>query len=307
MTEALRDRLDGLPGPERRRRLTALVLEQAGVAEADLSFVDLGFDSLAAVDLHRRLVEATGLTLPVTIAFEQPSPRALAGHLDDLLFGGAPAVSAAPGAATTEPIAIVGLSVRLPGGIGDGDAYWTLLDSGGEVWSEFPANRGWPPALYDPDPDHAGTTYAQGGGFLHDADGFDARFFELSAREALAMDPQQRVVLEAAWAALEDAGLPPDSLRGSRTGVFLGAEDHDYGPRVDAAPEAVEGYVVTGTAASVLSGRVSYQFGFEGPSLTVDTACSASLVALHLAVQSLRRGESTLALAGGVAVMASPS
>ncbi|MFB8420322.1 beta-ketoacyl synthase N-terminal-like domain-containing protein, partial [Streptomyces albidoflavus] len=252
----------------------------------------------------------TGLSLPSTLAFDHPTPAAVATFLLDKLDLSPEAKRTRPKkqrAARTvdEPIAVVSMACRLPGGIDTPEAFWQLLAEGGDAVGGLP-ERWQGLDLYDPDPEAVGKSYTREGGFLADIEGFDAGFFGVSPREAVSMDPQQRLILEASWEALERAGIRPDALDGTDTGVYLGTMSSDYGHQGHDL-DALDGYTSTGYAGSVVSGRVSYTLGLQGPAVTVDTACSSSLVALHLAAGALRQGECEVALAGGVTVMSTPA
>ncbi|MGV4988340.1 type I polyketide synthase, partial [Streptomyces sp. NRAIS4] len=313
-------RYTALGDDEAHRALVQLVRSRAAAAlghdDTDgvtpgLPFKELGFDSHMSMELCAALRRATGVPLPASSLYDYPSPEVLARHLLTELRGESGAAPLPVAAATTagdeDPIAIVAMACRFPGGVRTPEQLWQLVADGGDAVTGFPEDRGWDvEGLYDPDPEQHGKTYTRHGGFLHDAAEFDAGFFGISPREALVMDPQQRLLLETSWEALERAGIDPRTLRGAPAGVFVGATAQDYGPRLHEAEEGYEGYVLTGTTGSVASGRIAYTLGLEGPAVTIDTACSSSLVALHMAAQSLRSGECSLALAGGAAVMANP-
>ncbi|MFJ8743085.1 type I polyketide synthase [Embleya sp. NPDC127516] len=318
----LRQRLADAGEVERRRLLLDLIRTQAlAVLDRDdrvpldpgRAFGVQGVRGRAAARLRERLSEVTGNALSSTALFDYPTPEALAGHLCALLLGERPALESEPGTGTPaerqatmeEPIAIVGMSCRLPGNVSSPEDLWDLVSSQTDAISAFPTDRGWS-VEYDPDPDHVGTTCTRHAGFLYDAPDFDAGFFAISPGEAVTVDPQHRLFLETSWEAVERARIDPTSLRGSRTGVFVGIMYSEYGARIRRVPPSAEGYRVVGSMPSVASGRLAYSLGLEGPAVTVDTACSSSLVAVHLAAQSLRRGECTLAVAGGVTVMATP-
>jgi acyl transferase domain-containing protein/thioesterase domain-containing protein/acyl carrier protein len=301
-------KLAGQPEAERERialeavkaEVAAVLGHESGdVIDPERAFIDLGFDSLAAVELRDRLVSVTAAELAATVVFDYPSPMALALHVLEAVgasAGGSKALVRAR--ASEEPIAIVGMACRYPGGVASPEQLWQLVAEGRDGISEFPTDRGWNlERLYDPDLNAGAerlTSYTREGGFVHGAGEFDAGFFGVAPRVAMETDPQQRLLLEAAWEALEDAGIDPRTLARTQTGVFAGAMYQDYG-------------VAPGMTQSLVSGRVSYALGLEGPAMTIDTACSSSLVAMHLAAQALQSGECSLALAGGVTVLSTPN
>ena len=312
---ALAHRIHGLPEAEQHAVLLDLVRSHIATVlgnttpeavDPDKAFQELGFDSLTAVEMRNRLKAATGLALSPTLIFDYPTPSGLATYIRSELAGVPQEVKevAAVRATTDEPIAIVGMACRFPGGVNSPEDLWDMVIQGRDVLTEFPNDRGWDLAdLFNPDPDVAGACYTRTGGFVDGVADFDPAFFGVGPSEALAMDPQQRMFLELSWEALERAGIDPTTLRGSATGVFAGVMTQGYGMF---SAEPVEGFRLTGQLSSVASGRVAYVLGLEGPALSVDTACSSSLVTLHMAVQSLRSGESDLALAGGVTINATP-
>ncbi|WP_436775326.1 type I polyketide synthase [Yinghuangia sp. YIM S09857] len=328
------------------REKAAEVLDRPGAESIppERSLEEQGFDSLSALEFAESLGAALGLRLAATLVFDYPTPVALAEYLRAELAsleaeaearaeadaeaasasasasGSRTPAEAVPGPAagpaqeadragepTDDPIAIVAMACRFPGGVRTPDEFWRMLAEGRDAIGPFPGDRGWDEDdLFAAAPGRPPKSAVREGGFLYDAAEFDAEFFRLSPREAVTMDPQQRLLLEASWEALERAGIDPAALRGSRTGVFAGVVQSDYALSAEEVPEDLWGHLMTGNATSVISGRVAYSLGLEGPVFSVDTACSSSLVALHLACRSLRQGECSMALVGGVTVMATP-
>ena len=312
----LGERLASLPEAEREKVLLESIREEiAGVLSLggpgevppDRPLSELGLDSIMAIEIRNRLSTLVATSLPASLLFDRPTPNELARHLGEQL--GAVTRTSTQVATTIsrdldEPIAIVSMGCRYPGGVYSPDDLWDLLVEGREGISLFPDRPGWDlDRLYDPDPAVPGKTYVREGGFLHDAAMFDPVFFGISPREAIAMDPQERLLLEVSWEAIEAAGIIATSLEKSRTGVYVGVMYNDYSTLLFGSPERSEGFI---SSPSTVSGRIAYTFGLQGPAITVDTACSSSLVATELAIQSLRRGECDLALAGGVTVMGTP-
>ncbi|PRP97904.1 Phenolphthiocerol synthesis polyketide synthase type I Pks15/1 [Enhygromyxa salina] len=320
---ALARRLAATPAIEQDRALVELVRANASVVlgapasslDPDRPLQALGLDSLMAVELRGRLQHATGLRLPATLLFDYPTATAIARMLrDELDLDPNPDAQPRPSPETSpqpskdsadDPIAIVGMACRFPGHVETPEQLWQLIVDGVDAITPFPRERGWSAdERFNADAAVPGTLATRGGGFIDGYDLFDPGFFGISPREAAAMDPQQRLLLELSWEALERATIDPSSLRESLTGVFVGVCYDDYLRLAPDAEHAEDGYATLGNIDSVASGRISYTLGLQGPAITVDTACSTSLVTLHLACQALRNGECDLALSGGATVFA---
>ncbi|TLH70251.1 type I polyketide synthase [Mycolicibacterium aubagnense] len=313
------ERLMNAPVQQRKRLVTDHLRDavaevtrlDASEIREDAGFFDLGMDSLMAVELRRRIEQAVGQEVPVTLVMDHPRLSDAADYLlGDEVLGLGEGPSAPKRTSTTtptdEPIAIVAVSCRFPGAP-DPEAFWEVLSGGVDAIREVPEDRFDIDEYYDPDPETPGKTYTRFGGFLDGIDRFDPEFFGISPREAVWIEPQQRLTLETAWEGLERAGYSPASLRGSRTGVFMGVAANEYAHLLSAEPiDKIEPHFITGNALNAISGRVAFALGLEGPAVAVDTACSSALVAVHQACQALRGGDCDLALAGGVNVLLSP-
>ncbi|WP_049569224.1 type I polyketide synthase [Streptomyces sp. SBT349] len=323
-TGPLADRLSRLPAAERDRAVLDLVSGQIAAVlghgspdavDTQRPFRELGFDSLTSVELRNRLGVSTGLKLPATLVFDHPTPHALAGHLRGLVLDGGEGAADAARAATTpvapaedDPIVIVGMACRLPGGVDDPDALWRLVADERDAVGGLPTDRGWDVgALVEAGVDVPGMTYVQQGGFLRDAASFDASFFGIPDHEALAMDPQHRLLLEMSWEAIERASVAPGSLRGESVGVFVGSFSQGYWTGLQEVPQESRPHLNGGVSPALAAGRMAYTLGLEGPVLTLDTGCSSSSVALHLACQAVRQGDCAMALVGGASVLANPA
>ena len=321
---ALLAQMRAAPAAKRRSLLVAFVRDQARLVlgldpaaplDPKRGFQDMGLDSLMALDLTARLKNALARPLPATIVFDFPTVESLSAHLyEQMAFEAASAdVSSQSNAvsrpASDEPIAVIGLGCRFPGGATSPEAFWQLLRSGVDAVGEVPRERWDIDQFFDSNPDAPGKMYVRRAAFIDDVQGFDPQFFSIAPREVLSMDPQQRLLLECSWEALERAGQAPDRLSGTATGVFVGISGSDYGGLLGAGGDlaSLDAYFGTGNSLSAAAGRLSYVLGLRGPSLAIDTACSSSLVAVHLAAQSLRTGECRMALAGGVNLMLSPA
>ncbi|MCW1958136.1 MAG: acyltransferase domain-containing protein, partial [Mycobacterium sp.] len=320
---ALVERLTAAPVQQRRKlvldflRATVAEVTRVDVTEIrdETGFFDLGMDSLMAIELRRQLERSVGKELPATLAMDYPRLSDVAGYLladvlrlSDRAEAKSPPLPAAPAlSAADEPIAIIAVACRFPGAP-DAEAYWDVLSGGVDAIREIPEDRFDVDEFYDPDQQTPGKIYTRNGGYLDSVDGFDPEFFGISPREAIWMDPQQRLMLEIAWEGIERAGYAPASLRGSRTGVFVGVGANEYAHLMSGdSVENLEAYFITGNALNAVAGRVAFTLGLEGPAVAMDTACSSSLVAVHQAAQALHSGDCDMALAGGVNILLSPA